>query len=211
MSTGDLIGDIDLILNSDPEGLARVANQWQELASAVRAEVMPATRALDAVAAGWESQRYPMIVYKGQAEGGLNALATGAEQVAAGLRDVAPRLANLRGELWKALAVLGLSVVGAGVVGGAALVARAAVQAGRTLVASAARGAGGVVGTTSIAADILGVADYVKAYYNEMAALSTALTAAEGEFQKLARLNEPGAHGGGGIIPAPPRLPATPN
>lgn len=184
-SLGDMADDARLILVSDPTHLSQFAERWQSVASAIEARKLPLKHTLDSLYLSVGSQLAPAIMmYNNELAEDLEALVSGANSVAVALRDAAPRLAGIRAELYNTLAGLGIGIIG-GVIGAIAT-------------------EGGSLGTVIGGAELTQIIRLIDNYNASMVGLRNSFQATQTTFAVLDALNA----AKGGMIPAPPRLPA---
>ena len=186
MSISDFLNDIRLIEQADPDALNQFAVSWQQISGAFAAQGDLVVRTINRV---WQDSQGAtashLSSYQFQLGDGMTALSSSSAEVAAGLRDIAPRLTKIQQDLTTLLEGLALTV-------GAVAVPESA----PALVAKLLKVAGG--------ASLLSLVGLVNDYHTMMSTLATALTSAEAKFQTLDVLNN-----SQGIVPAAPRL--TPN
>jgi hypothetical protein len=180
-SLGDMANTARLILLSDPSHLSEFAGRWQNIATAAVKDQLPLEHALVALSVTLGPQTAPAVtVYKDQMNEGLTKLYDGTRAVAAALRDVAPKLADIRSQLYSVLDGLAVGVVGGVVAEGA------------------------TVGSVLGGADVMQIIKLINDYNSKMVAVGNAFQDAQTSFAVLEGLDS----SKGGIIPTPPRLPA---
>jgi hypothetical protein len=186
------VNNIIAIVNSDPSAINALAEQWQEFgnttATVKQAIIDPA---LVRASASWATGREALNGYGLLVGDGLTVLSEATHEVAAGLRNFATQLAALRSDIINALETIAVAI------GSSLLVA--ALPAAWTIVTTLVRPA-------ALTASLLALWRAVDTYNSHIGMLSSTLDSATQQFATLASMNATN-----GIVPDPPRLPATPN
>jgi uncharacterized protein YukE len=186
MNVGDILNDIRLIIQSDPDQLNRFAQQWQKMQGAIHAAAVVFDRDINKVSQDSQGAMASQLGgYRISMADTMTALNDCCNQVANGLRLVAPQVEQIKTDLYSALVGIGLTAGGLFLPETWPLLAVALLKA------------------ISSGAGIMTIVYLVKDFNVSMTALDTALTEAENQLQTLAALNTSAP---GGLVPPAPTL-----
>lgn len=179
----DLLEDVRLIEQSNPDGLIQFAKQWQTISGTLRAQGVAIDRALimaQADAQGATAQQ--LIAYRAMMTTGVSALATGSGDVAAALREIVPKIRKIHQDMDSLLGALTLST---------------SVFTPESWPATLVK----LLKTAAGSVNIMNIVNLVNDYHVAMDTLATALSTAGSDFLTLDALQ-----GTGGAVPAAPHV-----
>jgi hypothetical protein len=183
VSLGDVLEDVRLIIQSNPDRLNDFAARWAKVSGAAQGQTPVVTRAITDVEFDSQGQMaQQMTRFRLQMGDGMNALANGTNEVAMALRDIAPRVAKIRSDLMVAAAGAGITAVGA-------------------LLTWAIPPVGAVVTVLGGGGELITIINLINDYNVEMTALGSAFATAEAKMQAVEDLNSTV-----GILPQAPTV-----